>query len=318
MGHTARDAHGGAHGDEGVNGGGQGDKGTGGRKGLGAAVLLLVASASSLEAQTWRTVTSSRQLRGEAALAVNVTYAAGRLTLAPGAPGTLYRMDLRYDEDAFAPVRAFDPEAGTLRLGVRSVGRERGAVRVSLGDRRRGENLSTIAVALTPDIPLDLTVELGAAEADVDLGGLSLRSVHYRTGASESRLTFDRPNRVPCTTMRLEAGAATFRVSGIANAGCRQFTFTGGVGEVVLDFSGAWRGAMEASVRVSIGELTVRVPDDVGVALRLNRFLASFERAGFEKRGNMYYSANFAAARYRLTLDVHATIGGVNVEWIDR
>jgi len=285
---------------------------------LAGATAIALCMAATAQAQTWRTVTSSRQLRGEEALAVNVTYAAGRLTLVPGAPGTLYRMDLRYDEDVFAPVRAFDPEGGTLRLGVRSVGRQRGAVRVSLGERRRGENLSTIDLALTPDIPLDLTVELGAAAADVDLGGLALRSLHYRTGASQSRLTFDRPNRVPCTAMRLEAGAAAFRVSGIANAGCRRFTFAGGVGEVVLDFSGEWRGAMDADVRVSIGELTLRIPDDVGVALRLNRFLASFERAGFEKHGNMYYSANFASARHRLTLDVTATIGGVNVEWVHR
>ncbi len=296
----------------------RGDTGTAAQVRLIGLAACALTAATTVQAQTWRTVTSSRQLRGEAALAVNVTYAAGRLMLAPGAPGTLYRMDLRYDEDTFEPVRAFDPEGGTLRLGVRGVDRERGAVRVSLGDRRRAANLSTIDVALTPDIPLDLTVELGAAQADVDLGGLALRSVHYRTGASESRLTFDRPNRVSCTAMRLEAGAASFRVSGIANAGCRRFTFAGGVGAVVLDFTGDWRDAMDADVRVSIGELTLRIPDDVGVALRLNRFLASFARAGFEKRGTMYYSANFASARHRLTLDVTATIGGVNVEWVHR
>lgn len=298
--------------------------GAGGHGGTGARVSLLLASVlavsvATAQAQTWRTLTSSRQWRGEEALAVNVTYAAGRFTLAPGASGTLYRMDLRYDEDTFAPVREFDPASGTLRLGVRGLQGRGNAARVSLGDRRRrGENPATIDVALTPDIPLDLNLEMGAVEATVDLGGLAIRSLHYRTGASESRLSFDRPNRATCESMRLEAGAAAFRISDIANAGCRSFTFTGGIGEVTLDFGGEWRGSMDAQVRVSIGELTLRIPSDVGVALKLNRFLASFERAGFVKRGTMYYSANFASARHRLNLDVSATFGGVTVEWLGR
>ena len=54
------------------------------------------------------------------------------------------------------------------------------------------------------------------------------------------------------------------------------------------------------------------------VSVRLNRFLASFDASGFEKRGNMYYSANFASARYRLTVDINASLGGIEVAWVDR
>ena len=85
--------------------------------------------------------------------------------------------------------------------------------------------------------------------------------------------------------------------------------------EPLLSFGGTWRRSLTADVNVGIGSLHLQLPRDVGVAVRLNRFLASFDAAGFDKRGNMYYSANFNSARYRLTLNVNASIGGVDVAW---
>jgi predicted membrane protein len=116
----------------------------------------------------------------------------------------------------------------------------------------------------------------------------------------------------------MEAGAAEFHVSDIANANCRRVRFQGGVGEVTLDFSGEWRQSMDADVDVSNGSLNLRLPRDVGVVIRLSRFLASFESAGFVKRGRAYYSSNYESARHRLTLDINATIGGVDVAWVNR
>jgi hypothetical protein len=264
-------------------------------------------------AQTWRTITSSRQLHGEDELNVAVTYGAGRFTLAPAPAGTLYRMEMRYDEERVTPVREFDAAAASLRLGVQ--GRDHGT-RVSLGDRRRGDPMPTMDVALSAELPLRLALDLGAVEADVDLTGLSLRSVRYRTGASETRLRFDQPNPVACEQLTMAAGAAQFTATGLGNANCRRVAFSGGVGDVTLDFTGEWRQHLAADVNVSIGSLRLRIPRDVGVSLRLNRFLASFERAGFTKRGNTYYSTNYESARYRLTLDVRAAIGGVDVTWV--
>jgi predicted membrane protein len=70
-------------------------------------------------------------------------------------------------------------------------------------------------------------------------------------------------------------------------------------------------------VEVSIGSLTLGLPRDVGVAIHVNRFLASFAAAGFTKRGQTYYTRNYNTARYRLSLQVSATIGGIDVNWID-
>ena len=279
------------------------------------AAAFLISLPRAVNAQSWRTITSTRQAHGERMLNVTVEYGAGRFTLAPGEQEELYRMEMRYDEDRFRPLREFDADAGTLRLGLRSLDSRQG-IRVSLGDRRRTTPPPNLNLTLSPDIPLSLDLALGAVEADVELGGLAMKRIRYATGASETHLRFSQPNPMSCDELVMEAGAAEFSADDIANANCSRVTFRGGVGEVTLDFNGTWRRSMTGTVDVGIGALNLRLPRDVGVSVRLNRFLASFDAAGFEKRGNVYYSSNFTAARYRLTLDVNASIGGIEVAWI--
>lgn len=262
-------------------------------------------------AQTWRTLTSSRQVHGEAELAVDIRYASGRFTLAAGEPGTLYRMELQYDEDRFTPIRSYDAATGSLQLGTRS----RGPVR---GGRSRGQPAPFLDVALTPAVPVALSIETGAAASDLDLGSLSIRSLTMRTGASETRLRFSVPNHEDCSLMRFQAGAAEFRAQGLGNANCRELRFEGGVGEVELDFSGEWLQSMDADIDLGIGELTLYLPREVGVSVRINRFLTAFSSAGLVRRGNAYYSENWDRARTRLVLNVDATLGEVAVRWLDR
>jgi len=300
VGHAAGDADGGADGPTDLTG----------RFAPLFVAAALVAAAPPLGAQTWRTLTSARQRHGESSLAVRVTYAAGEFRAGPGDPGTLYRMELRYDEDRFTPVRRYDPEVPRLTLGIR--GPARG---VSVGERARGEPAGSLDLFLSPDIPLALDMELGAVRSWVDLGGLALRSVHYRTGASETDLRFSRPNPESCDDLVLEAGAAGFHAWSIGNANCRRVRFGGGVGEVSLDFSGTWQGEMSAELDVAVGSFTLMLPRGAGVAVRVSRFLASFDRTGFVKRGDTYYSSGYETASRRLTLDIRVVFGGIDVVW---
>jgi len=75
---------------------------------------------------------------------------------------------------------------------------------------------------------------------------------------------------------------------------------------------------MAAKINLGLGGLSLRFPEDLGVSITLNRFLASFDRTGFEKRGSTYVSAGFDDARTRLTIDLRAIVGDVGVEWVGR
>ncbi len=71
------------------------------------AALAALLLASSLEAQSWRTLTSTRQEQGERQLAVQVEYAAGTLELSQASRSQLYNFELRYDEDLLLPVAEY-------------------------------------------------------------------------------------------------------------------------------------------------------------------------------------------------------------------
>ena len=119
------------------------------RLGVPAAVTLAaLLTATAAPGQTLRTLTSSRQLHGESALTVHVTYVAGRFRLLAAAPGTLYQMGMRYDEDKFTPVREYDAAAGVLRLGLQSHGH------VTLAKDGDDEDVPTLDLALAPGVPL--------------------------------------------------------------------------------------------------------------------------------------------------------------------
>ena len=78
--------------------------------------------------------------------------------------GTLYWMQLEYDEDRFEPVA--DYGSSSIRIGTESRGR-----RIRIGKNQRAGNME---LELSRDVSMDLDMEFGAVRADIDLGGLRL------------------------------------------------------------------------------------------------------------------------------------------------
>ncbi|HEY8470626.1 MAG TPA: hypothetical protein VIL18_13330, partial [Longimicrobiales bacterium] len=268
---------------------------------LAGLVLLLVPASLAAQEDDWRSVSTSRSYRGEEELRVDVRFGAGRLDIKPGPAGSLYKATLHYDPRAFRPVTEY--HEGRLRVGLDT---ERG---VSVRTNRAGE----IALALGPDVPITLDLEFGAAEADVELGGLRIRRMEVSTGASETSLRFSRPNPEPLSVIRIEVGAAAFRAEGLGNANAERLSVDGGLGEVVLDFSGEWQRDMTADIDMGLGALTLRVPEGIGVHVAKDGLLAAFDSQGLIKRGDGYYSPDWDRASRRLTIRVDAALGSIDL-----
>lgn len=274
------------------------------RRALLVAVAALALGAAPAGAQTWRTLDVSRQLHDSGALQVKVQYGAGRLELHAAATRVLYDMRLRYDAERTEPLHAFTQNPRVLRLGVRKQN-----VKVP-NDRNPAEMRLDLADA----VPMELSLELGAVEADLDLTRLRLQRLDVQTNASEATLRFDSPNPEPMTSMRLDVGAASLKALRLANANAEEISVDAGVGNVDLDFGGEWRRDMSLDVEVSLGVAHLRVPSDVGVRVEVRKALGSFEHDGLEKRDGAYYSENWDTARHRLRIRAEATLGKVELE----
>lgn len=272
--------------------------------------VALSAAAAAADAQTWKSGTASRQLRGEQHVEVRVEFAAGIFTLHPGPAEQLYRSRVRYDADHFESQQSFDAERNRLSFALTP----RSGDNIDFDEERTQE----LDVSLSPAVPLALDLAFGAAKADIELGGLSIESAHIKTGASGSVVRFSEPNRIACRRLELGVGAAEFLIEQLGNARCEIVEAAGGVGTVTLDFTGDWPTdfTTQAEVTVGLGELVLRLPENLGVTIEMNKFLASFEPQGFIRQGSRYQSGNFDDATAHLELEVNAVMGGVSVEWV--
>lgn len=272
---------------------------------LGLLAVGVVAAAAPAAAQDWRTVSHRRRVAGEERMAVQVRFGAGELRVVPAEPGTLYRSSLRYDARIFEPIHEY--AAGELRLGIEGA---HDGMRVNI---REGSRMD---VALGPDVPLELDLEFGAVEAEIELGGLRISRADVSTGASETRLRFSKPNPVRMSRFQLEAGAAAFRAEGLGNANVESLRVSGGVGDLTLDFTGDWRHDMDVDIDMGLGSLTLRIPRDVAVVVTKETFLMAFDSQGLVKRGDAYYSTNADTASHRMTLSISGALGSVDVRWV--
>lgn len=264
---------------------------------------------SSAEAQTWRNLTSSRQLWDAEPLEVQVNYGAGELTVGRvDSEGLLYRMEMRYDEDRVAPVAEFDSATRKLNLGLR--GREGRSGRRDLSDARAD-------IDLTDQAPIDLALRFGAGKATIDLTGLQIERLHLETGASEAEMRISTPNPIRARDVEMKAGAAEFRVEGLGNLRAERITFQGGVGSTTLDFGGVWEQDASARVQMGMGSVVLRFPRSLAVQINRSAVLTSFNADGFTRRDGNFFSDNWDTADRRLTVDLDAAFGSVTVEWID-
>lgn len=268
-------------------------------------VAALIIAPTAAEAQDWRTVSSRRQAAGEEALHVDMRFGAGTLRVTPIDPGELYSVSFRYDADRMTIENDYRDGRLDIRVeGNRTV-------------RTRSRELASLELGLGPEVPVHLDIAFGAAEAELELGGVPTRRIGIATGASDSRLRFSAPNPERLERLKIEAGAAAFQAVGLGNANVERIEVSGGVGSLILDFTGEWRTNVSAKVDLGLGSLSLRLPRGLGVRVNRETFLMSFDSQELVRRGNAYYSQNWEDATHRLTLDISGAFGSIDVQWVD-
>jgi len=273
-------------------------------------LIVMVAPCRGVTAQSWRTLESARQLHDSAEHRVHVRYGAGRIDVGGTNAPLLYSMTLRYDEATTTPIHQYDAGARTLTLGVEG---ESPKFSRNMGDKSKGE----MRLALSRSVPIDLDFELGATKAQLDLGGLSLLGLHLASGASETVLDFSTPNQSRMRSLDVDVGAASFEARNLGNANVSAVHVHGGVGSVELDFAGQWSQDMTVDADLALGKLTLHLPRDVGIRVEVQKFLASFDQQGLQKRGDAYYTDNWDSAKYHLRLRAQTTFGGIELDRVD-
>jgi hypothetical protein len=263
-------------------------------------------SAGALAAQSWSTSRFERQVGNERTLDVVVNYGAGTFLLRPLEGGQLYQARIRFDEEVVRPLHTYAD--GVLRVGVETL--DRGARRTAL---RRGGGEGELDLRLGRSVPTHLSMAFGAVRADLDLGGIALRTLDLSTGASETTVRVSQRNPGTLATATFKAGAASLDARELGRLRAREIRVEAGLGEVRLDFTGLEEPDTDVRASVGLGALEIRVPRGVGVHLTRSGLLSSLNAPDLERRGNTWVSPNWESASVRLRLDLESALGSVTL-----
>jgi hypothetical protein len=142
------------------------------------------------------------------------------------------------------------------------------------------------------DTPLDLSVNAGAYEGNLELGGLTLKSLTVRDGAAHVDLSFTEPNQAEMSLLRYETGASEVKLTGLANANFSTLTFSGGAGNYTLDFSGQLQRDAVATIDSGLGNLSLIIPKDVNATVTVESTAVNINHSsGWAQNGKNYTQA---------------------------
>lgn len=246
-------------------------------------------------------------LPAEDMVAVDVRFGAGNLRVEAGSADNLLVGNFSTNVEAWRP--AVQYENG--RLTVQQGGDERqwGFPTGEVGRVRNEWRL-----AFSPQVPLDMHVRAGAGQGMLNFTGLSVVELELDLGAGDFRVQFDEPNRAQLDHLRLNAAASKVEVIGIGNARPKVVRVQGGAGDLLLDFSGAWPHSADVDITAGLGMLTLRLPQDVGVEVKVKGAATNVTAPGFTQRGDAYVNDAFGMVPIELTIHLTVGVGDVRLE----
>ncbi len=194
-----------------------------------ASCLALAATAGCVRVELpeggYESADEQIELEGATALDASIDMAAGKLTVMGGADGAL---DAGFDfsRAAWRPEVKYDVTGGVGRLSVRTPQVPDFGIH---GDMRYDWDLR-----LPGDVPLDLSVNMGAGQADLDLTGTMLREIRVNLGAGDTTVDLSGAWDHDLTG-ELNTGAGKLTLKVPADVGVRIVGYQDGLGSYRAD-----------------------------------------------------------------------------------
>jgi hypothetical protein len=126
-------------------------------------------------------------------------------------------------------------------------------------------------VRFNDDVPMALSVDLGAGQGDLTLANLSLSELQLKAGVGEAR----------------------------------------------IDLSGTWDHDVRATMQGGVGELTVRLPGQMGALVRVSGGLGAVNAIGLSQEDGAYVNDAYGRTESTLTLEINGGVGEVTLEVVD-
>ena len=257
----------------------------------------------TVEVGDLREVQEEIPLSGAESATVKVKFGAGELDIEAGDPDSLFAGRFRYNVEQWKPSVTY--EEGELTIEQGGTKRELG---VPTGNTRNEWELE-----FSPQIPIEMRIDVGAGAGNLNLSGLELSELDLRMGAGDFEVRFDESNPVEMRELTMETGAAKLDIRGIGYASPEKATVNGGVGEITLDLTGAWSNSSEVDITTGVGSITLRLPDDIGVRVETDGGLTNVEAGEFRRTDGAYVNDVFGETEVELRIHVTTGVGNLRL-----
>jgi len=213
---------------------------------------------------------------------VQIEMGAGELDVSGGA-GELLEATFTYNVDELDPSATFTggnlvvKEDGDVTGGVRSL--------FDLDEYRNEWDLR-----FNDGVPMEMNIDLGAGRTALALGSLALTSLDIKAGAGEVDL--DLSDSLSLSQLNYQMGA----------------------GDVTVDLTGDWQDDLDATIQGGLGEMTLKLPSDVGVRLNVSTGIGSVDTSGLTKDGDIYTNDAYGNSDVTLRINIDAGVGKINLD----
>ncbi len=206
---------------------------------------------------------------------VSISFGAGKLTLSPGAKNLVDGTTV-YNVEDLKPEIIQDGNSIEIRQG--------NFKSLPPFDGMKNEWDLKLGSA-----PMDLVISAGAYDGTLELGGLALKSLDVKDGASHVDLAFSEPNPIEMSVLQYATGASDVRLTGLANANFSTLTFSGGAGSYTLDFSGELQQDAVVTVNSGLGKLSLIIPENVNTKVTVSSAAVNIDHgSSWTQSGNSY------------------------------
>ena len=242
---------------------------------------------------------------------VNIDFGMGEITLVPADQDDVALIELEYDPKQVDYEIDYTARNDRGYLDIETIQRRK-------RDLDTEDNLMNLT--LSTRLPMELVLDVGACDADLELGGLQLTDVSMDIGAASGVIRFSEPNPVRLERFDIDAGASSVELESVGNANFEVFSFSGGAGSFDLDLRGKYSGESRVVLDIGVGSADVILPEGMPVRIEADRdgWMSSVDFHGGdvdEVDDGVYESDDFDEAKTRIMIEIDVGLGSVDVYW---
>jgi len=288
-------------------------------------ILLMVSGCTTDEVGELQTESVSVELENADSVDVELDMSRGEMNIA-GDADKLLDAEFRYNVAAWKPEIGYNVIEGQGELIVRQP-REEGIV----GPNARNE----WDLVINEDIPMDLSIDMSSGNCDFNMGSSLLKTLKIDSSSGNVDVTLSgNQSLMEKVDVDLSSGSASLDLSGDypslstitieSSSGNVDADLNGNYsslssvdidlssGNAFIDLSGNWESDAQVVLAASSGQITLRLPQDVGVYVEASASNGKIEASGFRMDGDNY--VNHAYGESNVTINVKATVKNGNIE----